>query len=178
MWVGPPVGLSGVSRSRSPFFILRTPTPTMLPLPRGTTLSNAPVLLDQLFCLLGVARIAQPHNTSNIKQSQQIKKMVLQTGPRKGKPPAQTVRLPKPTVPATPEARSKPKPKPAVGSPDVGKPIFVIHPKTRCGSPHAGYIGSHFDMSKCGDPAWEECHRKQCIGYNSDHSGGHPPPPS
>jgi hypothetical protein len=30
-------------------------------------------------------------------------------------------------------------------------------------------------MSRCGDPAWERCWRKQCIGYNGDHShpGGH-----
>ena len=28
----------------------------------------------------------------------------------------------------------------------------------------------NFDMSRCADHAWQQCHRQQCVGYNGDHS--------
>ena len=34
----------------------------------------------------------------------------------------------------------------------------------------ADAASGHFDKSRCGDPAWERCHREECIGYNGDHS--------
>ena len=56
--------------------------------------------------------------------------------------------------------------------PAIGK--FVLQIKrnvTRVTCPlDADAASGHFDKSRCGDPAWERCHRKECIGYNGDHS--------
>ena len=52
---------------------------------------------------------------------------------------------------------------------------FVLQIKrnvTRCGGPGAGNIGGHFDMSRCADHTFQQCHREECIGYNGDHSHG------
>ena len=56
-----------------------------------------------------------------------------------------------------------------------------------CGGPGSGCFDGHFDKSRCADHTFEECHRKECIGYNGDHSSGRrraqidectiPPPP-
>ena len=47
---------------------------------------------------------------------------------------------------------------------------FVLQIKrnvTRCGAPGAGNIGGHFDKSRCADHAFQQCNRKECIGYNA-----------
>ena len=43
---------------------------------------------------------------------------------------------------------------------------------TRCGGPGAGSLGAHFDMSRCADHTFQQCHREECIGFNGDHSHG------
>eukprot|EP01045_Picozoa_sp_COSAG04_P007565 COSAG04_NODE_398_length_14962_cov_39.977461_8_plen_444_part_00 len=45
--------------------------------------------------------------------------------------------------------------------------------RTQCGGPGSDASnGGHFDMSRCADHVFRRCHRKECIGYNGDHSSG------
>ena len=55
----------------------------------------------------------------------------------------------------------------------MGEFVRILKPKVvRCGGPGADTVG-YFDMSRCADHVFQQCHRKACIGYNGDHSGGH-----
>jgi len=64
---------------------------------------------------------------------------------------------------------AEPEPEPAM----MGEFVRILKPKVvRCGGPGADTVG-YFDMSRCADHVFQQCHRKACIGYNGDHSGGH-----
>eukprot|EP01045_Picozoa_sp_COSAG04_P010895 COSAG04_NODE_683_length_11182_cov_15.270775_10_plen_412_part_00 len=68
---------------------------------------------------------------------------------------------------------AEPEPEPAQGQYVIQIKRDVVPVRTqRCGGPGSTTADGHFDMSRCGDPAWERCHREACVGYNGDHSGG------